>query len=74
MAKTRNMIGDTGSTVVYDLVAQINRLTRAVEALKAGAVTDAPTIITNTAAVVTSDFETLVFEHAVPAPRQIKLK
>ena len=67
MAKTRKMILDIGSDELAQILDQVNRLTRAVEALKAGIVTDAATSITNTAAVVTSDFEKLVPSRKIPA-------
>ncbi len=60
MSVTRKVIADLGSEVHLQMLEQINRLTAAVEALQAAIVTDAPTSITNVAAIDMTEFETFV--------------
>ena len=55
MATSQKIIEDLGSELVEELRKQINRLTTAVEAIKAAAVTDGNTFQSNVAALTELD-------------------
>jgi len=71
MAVDKKVIGDLGSNLVEEMRLQLNRLTAAVEALKAAAVTDGDTFQANVAALTELDeFENVLLKLTLPpAPK-----
>lgn len=68
MAADKKVTGDLGSRLVEEMRLQLNRLTAAMEAMKAAAVTDGDTFQTNVAALTElDDFENIVL-YLTPPP------